>query len=153
MEKMNAKDFAMMITGREYRDELTTEDENIAKESNLIVIFGASDDLLEFRGSFGDEVGAYDGIDNVLFNKNSLLRKPDQEDLLEENFDEEDFEIQFAKYLEDKKSAKSVNAVWCPKDENDKIYTFWEIITKSEHEKFDIVEDGELYCKGIVIQM
>ena len=144
---MNAKEFAKLITGREYREEMTPEEEVIAKESNLIVIFGASDDLVEFSGLFSDEVEAYDERDNILFNLTGIIQKPDQDDL-----DEDDFEIQFAKYFEDKKNAYSVDAIWCPEDENNDVYTSWEMRTKTEHGTFDIVEDGELYCKGIVIE-
>ena len=42
----------------------------------------------------------------------------------------------------------SVNAVWSPKDKPD---TSWEILVDCPHEKFHIMEDGDIYCIGVVI--
>ena len=45
----------------EYRYELTKEQEKEAKELGLVVVFGASDDLMEFRGALDEEFGCPDG--------------------------------------------------------------------------------------------
>jgi hypothetical protein len=58
---MDAKALAALLTGREYRQEITRAEEADAKAAGLVVAFGASDDLLEFRGAIDDEVGCYDG--------------------------------------------------------------------------------------------
>lgn len=42
----------------------------------------------------------------------------------------------------------NVNAVWSPKDKPD---TSWEILVDCPHEKFHIMEDGDIYCIGVVI--
>lgn len=55
---MNAKEFAAMLNGREYRREITKAEEKEAKAAGLIVAFGASDDNLELRGAVDDEIGA-----------------------------------------------------------------------------------------------
>jgi hypothetical protein len=36
---MNAKELASVLNGREYREEITEDEEKIAKENNLVVIF------------------------------------------------------------------------------------------------------------------
>ena len=41
-----------------------------------------------------------------------------------------------------------VNAVWCPAH---KPGTSWEILVDCPHEKFNIMEDGDVYCVGVVI--
>jgi hypothetical protein len=45
---MNAKELAKLLNGREYRKEITKEEIQKAKENNLVIIFGYSDDNLEF---------------------------------------------------------------------------------------------------------
>lgn len=41
-----------------------------------------------------------------------------------------------------------LEAVWCP---DDKPGTSFEIVVGCEHEKFNIMEDGDVYCIGAVI--
>ena len=58
---MTKEELAALINGRKYRHELTDKEEKAAKDARLVVVFGASDDLMEFRGAINDECGAYDG--------------------------------------------------------------------------------------------
>lgn len=58
---MNAKELAALLNGREYRKEITEEEVAQAKQSGLVVVYGASDDLMEFCGAIHDEVGCFDG--------------------------------------------------------------------------------------------
>ena len=44
------KEFANRLNGREYGQELTPAEAQRAKEAGIVVVFGASDDLMEFRG-------------------------------------------------------------------------------------------------------
>ncbi len=57
---MNAKQLAAQLNGREYGSEITKEEEAAAKKAGLVVVYGASDDLVELRGAIEEEVGAYD---------------------------------------------------------------------------------------------
>lgn len=56
---MTKEILAAQLTGREYGSEMSTQEEAAAKAAGLVVIFGASDDLMEFRGAIHDE--AYPG--------------------------------------------------------------------------------------------
>ena len=58
---MTKEQFAEMLNGSEYRNEISRDQAKIAKDHNLLVCFGASDDLLEMRGIINDELGAWDG--------------------------------------------------------------------------------------------
>lgn len=58
---MNAKELAQLLNGRQYGDEIGTKECLQAKANGLLVIFGHSDDLIEIRGAFADEVSAYEG--------------------------------------------------------------------------------------------
>lgn len=53
---MDIKEFARRLDGREYREEVTSEDREIAKEHGFLIIYGASDDLIEFDGVVTDEI-------------------------------------------------------------------------------------------------
>lgn len=57
---------AAMLDGREYRNEVTTEVTEVAKSNSLVIVFGASDDLMEFRGAIYDEIGSCHGVSAYL---------------------------------------------------------------------------------------
>lgn len=57
---MTKEKIAAMLDGRQY-GEITDAETALAKENDLVVIFGASDDLCEFRGAIYDEFDCYDG--------------------------------------------------------------------------------------------
>lgn len=63
-EKYNLKNELLMnwerkLNGREYREELTDEEEQQLKKDGLVVVFGASDDLCEIKGAISDEIDCY----------------------------------------------------------------------------------------------
>lgn len=58
---MTLKEFAQMLDGREYRHEITEEEESLAKELGFVVVFGYSDDNAELRGAIDDEIECFDG--------------------------------------------------------------------------------------------
>jgi hypothetical protein len=135
-----AKQFAARITGREYGKEMTRADEAEAKALGLLVIFGASDDLLEFRGAFDDEVGASGGV-TALIDSDGPLQS--WETFISDEPDEESTR----KHLARKGGAKTVTADW----DNDG-YS-WVISSLVPHATFEIVEDEEKFCRGIVIDV
>lgn len=140
---MSARDdLAALLNGREYGEEISKVEEAAAKVAaicGLLIIFGASDDLIEFRGAFHDECGAYGGT--------SLLVCQGGVVLAWEDFDEKDDEEMARAYFEDKKHAFPVTADW------DKDGYSWIITSPIPHATFEIIEDGEKYCRGIVIDM
>ena len=142
---MNKREFAQMLNGRQYRNEMTEKDEQMAKESGLIVIFGASDDLVEFRGVLYDEMDAWDG-------QHFIIVLPGTEIPIDE--DEETYkkvkEI-IAVPIEEYSTVKvnRFEAVWGADDPD----CSWLIKTDVPHESFDIMEDDELYCRGVVIDV
>lgn len=120
--------FASRLNGRNYGCEMTDAESVEAKAARLLVVFGASDDLTEFRGIIHDEVGAYDGEDHFILQLKG----------------------QWAVFDGDPEEAKGVliGALWCPDDLRE---TSWLIKPSVPHATFDILEDGELYCRGAVI--
>lgn len=61
--KMTKEQLAARLNDRQYDDEITREEEQLAKENGLVVIFGASDDLCEMCGAIDDEFDCYEGGD------------------------------------------------------------------------------------------
>ena len=58
---MTLKEFAEILDGREYRCEITPEEEKLAKKLGFVVVFGYSDDNAELRGAIDDEIECFDG--------------------------------------------------------------------------------------------
>ena len=139
---MNKEQFAELLNGRQYRDEITSDEEKLAKENGLLVCFGASDDLFEFRGVIYDEVGAWDGASAFIVKK-----KGGELDVMCEDDFEELKETIEDKGLDFELKTVEVVAEWCPED----LECSWRIKSDLPHSIFDIMEDGELYCRGIVI--
>lgn len=143
---MDARSLALQLNCRQYREEITPEEEALAKDNGLIVIFGASDDLVEIRGAIDEELGGEASF---------LILKPGEEYPV----DEEDETYKKAKELTaveiDKESQYKRNRVearWTPERE-DGLKPSWDYKTDIPHNTFNIHEDGELYCIGIVIDV
>lgn len=139
---MNKEKFAEILNGRQYRGEITKEEEILAKENGLLVCFGTSDGLLEFRGIICDEVGAYNGASALLVKK-----KGGKIDIISECDLEEVQELMNDKELDFVLPKVEVVAEWFP----DGLDCSWLIKSDLPHSTFDIMEDDDLYCRGIVI--
>lgn len=132
---MNAKELASLLNGREIMEEVTTDEERQAAEAGLVVVFGYSDDNMEFRGAINDEVGCFDG-GTAYVTKNGL-------------YDEAECGIEDCPHCAaERKAATPIEAVW--HDEGDPCWTYE---TDIPHETFEVYEDGEVWCVGIVFSM
>lgn len=127
---MEAKELAASLNDREYTKEMTRAEEQAAKANGLVVVFGASDDLMEFRGAINDEIGCYDGGQAHLTSAGLLTNDCDNDDC-----------PHFAKLL---KTATVIDAIWGADGYS------WTYKTTIPHEQFDVLEDSEKYCRGIV---
>ena len=58
---MTKEEFAQYLDGRIEDSILTPDDVLDASDFDLVVVYGASDDLIEFEGAICDELGAYGG--------------------------------------------------------------------------------------------
>lgn len=140
---ITAKELAEKLNGREYTEEITCEEGKLAKENNLVVVFGASDDLMEFRGAIDDEFDCYGGGTAYITQKGLLKSECDDED---------------CPYFEEKKAeATQILAVWCEEitclDDPDYTWQYRSAHLEGKFETFDILADGEKYCKGIVFSL
>lgn len=135
---MKKEELAAMLNGREYRNEITREEAAEAKAAGLVVVYGASDDLMEFEGAIRDELGCYDG-GTAFVDKKGLLDRG--------QIDDGDDEA-IADFVTRKKTARTIEALWAKEPG----YS-WTYKTDIPHQTFEIVEDGEPYCRGIVFAL
>lgn len=140
---MNKEQFAELLNGRQYREEITESEEQLAKENDLIIVFGYSDDNIEFRGLIYDEIPAYDGAE-------MFIATPGTEIIVDE--DEETYQkaksLTAVRLNQRRVNEKNfVEAIWSP----DELDCSWLIRADIPHATFDIMEDGELFCRGIVL--
>jgi hypothetical protein len=137
---MTVKEWAEKISGFEHpADELDDLNEEI-KNDGIIIAYGASDDLLEFQGAVYNEVGAWEGTEARISSRGKGTAFIFDE---EENTDSAEFN------REEIEQMQRIKAFWAPKD----IDASWKIETEIPHETFDIMEDGELFCRGIVFHV
>lgn len=134
---MTAEEFARLLDGREYGDEMSEEENELAAENRLFVFFGYSDDNLEIKGIIDDEIGAYEGIEICIA---KTVNTPYWSIVNEEM---KAIANNFVKNLKN----FVVKALWCPDD----LDTSWLITTDVPHATFDIMEDDDLFCRGIVV--
>lgn len=135
---MTAKELAAKLDGREYLNEITREEKQEAKENGLVVVYGFSDDNVEFDGAIDDEIGCYRGA-TIYLNRDGIMQCPDC-----------DAEWRRCPYYEvAKKHAKAIKAVWC----SSRTDFTWIYETDIPHETFRILENGENYCLGIVFSV
>jgi hypothetical protein len=130
---MTAKELASALNGREYGNEITETEEKAAKEAGLVVVFGYSDDNMEFRGAICDEVSCYDGGTVHLTSAGLLM--------------DECPNAECPYFRQKQKTAATITAVW------DTGGYSWTYNTAIPHETFDIMENGETYCCGIVFAL
>ena len=136
---MTPAQLAATLSGREYLHEITASEEAAAKAAGLVVVFGASDDLMEFRGAISDEQGAYEGH-TARLSTSGLLKRWEEVD----KDDEDEMEAYFKAKLG---GFREIEAQW------DSEGYSWTFRTDIPHATFEIVDDGDRYCRGIVFSL
>lgn len=124
---------ANALDGSEYRKEGSRELFAEMKAAGLVAAFGASDDLLEFRGAIDDEVGAYEGVEVRISNGDLVKNECRDSDC--PNFNPHP------------PGSFEVKAEW------DADGYSWKLSTDTPCHYFEVVEDGEKYCRGIVFKI
>lgn len=137
---MTKEEFAKKLDGVEYAQETRNKDLiQQAKQSGLVMVYGASDDLVEFDGALYDECSAGDITDIFICRVNgSLMALTDSS---------HNCDCEYCGFEKMKDSAKKIKA------EFDKDGYTWVISTEIPHATFEVIEDGEKFCRGIVFSL
>jgi len=124
---------AEMLNNCEYRKETTEEILDLAMNNNIVIVYGASDDLMEFQGAINDEISAWEGT-TVFISKDGIFEACECE----------------CKYsIAEKEKCNAIEAVWDDADRN----CSWSYKTDIPHAEFTVMEDGDVYCHGVVFSM
>ncbi|MFJ2982215.1 MULTISPECIES: hypothetical protein [unclassified Pseudomonas] len=134
---MTKEELAAQLNGLEYPTRIPGALIAAAQSAGLVILCGASDDLMEFYGARREEIGCYDG-GTAFVDSDGVL--PDRDCL--------DGDEEIAEYVQRQKSAKPIEALWGKEDG----YS-WTYKTAIPHATFEVVEDEEPYCRGIVFAL
>ena len=134
---MTKEKLAELLNGNEYGKEITNLEVLVALDSGLVVVFGYSDDNTEFCGAISDEVGCFDG--------GTIFVTPLRVWI---DYEHRNCDCKFCGFNDAVASAKTIEALWCKEEP----YS-WTYKTDIPHATFDILEDGEPFCRGIVFDV
>ena len=133
---MTAHEAAAELNGSEIGKEGSQELWARMAEDKLVAVFGDSDDVMVLQGAEDDEVGCYRG-GSAGFTPAGLLRNEC------EGEDCPYFKCLFAA------GVTEVKAVWNDRGPE----PAWTYQTDIPHATFEIMEDGEVWCRGIVFSL
>lgn len=138
---MTKEEWAANLNGCEYREEISHVEAETLKAAGLVVVFGASDDIMCFQGAIHDELSAYGGV-TAYVDKNGLIDRSAIDD---------DDDEGVADHVIRKRTAKTIRAIWCD-SENSPCWTYQ---TEIPHASFDVVErdEDQIYCRGIIFDL
>ncbi len=129
------KALANLLNGRQMGWEITDAEAKMACEQGLVVVFGYSDDNMEFRGAIYDEAGCFNG--GSIFVTRSVVYGDEYHSC----------NCCFCGYGTIKKTAARITAVWGEEGFS------WTYKTDLPHETFVIKEGEENFCRGIVFAL
>ncbi len=125
---------AAELNGREYCKEITRQEGESARRDGLVVVYGASDDLMEFDGAIVDELGADDGRTAFVTRAGLVVNECGND--------------KCPHFERAQQAATPIRQLWCAEPG----YS-WTYGTAIPHATFEIVEDGKPYCRGIVFAL
>ena len=141
-EEVTPNSIAAKLHGIEYPCRIPQAINDEAKAAGIVIVYGASDDLMELDGAIRDEFGCHDG-GTAKVDAQGLLR--DWDSVKDDGEKEE-----IAAWVERDKTAKEIKAVWEPATPEG---ASWAYETTIPHTTFDVMEDGQIYCRGIVFAL
>jgi len=131
---LTAKRMAEMLGRRVMGNEITEAEERMARDADLVVVFGYSDDNVELRGAIHDEVAAYNGA-TVYLSATGLLQNDCDDD-------------RCPHFERERKRAARFKAKW-----DDGTGAAWTFDVPWRHYTFEVFEENELFCVGVVFAM
>ena len=132
------KNVAESLNGCQYGDEVTKEQRELMKANGIVVVYGYSDDGMTFDGAICDDLDAYYDGQTAYINSDGLIANK-----CANKCDDCPY------YKKELENAIEIEPVWCKNDEG---FSWW-YKTDIPHETFNIMEEDELYCKGIVFDL
>ena len=152
------EDLAKLLDGNVYRDELYNEYGidvyDICEKNKWVIVYGASDDLIEFEGIISDEDGAWNGALWKLVRPAAF-----QVGVADDVTAKKAKEYMFVPIIEDElKVLKNnnyndtcvVEMLWCP----DGTDMSWQVNVKgAPFTKFNVMKGEEVYCEAAIVDL
>jgi hypothetical protein len=138
---MDEKKLAEQLDGISYPVNQTKsfkELARLAKENRLVIVCGESDDIMAFYGAIDDEVGCYDGC-GAFVDAQGMIPSRD-------SIDQDDETLH--NWFHRKAVAKPIAALWCNEPN-----ISWTFRTHIPHYTFNVMEEGSIFCRGIVFSL
>lgn len=126
---------AAMLDGCEYRDMCPQPAGKMAAADGLVIVYGYSDDLLEFDGAIVDELSAWGGTTAYLTDAGLVTNECDN--------------YECPHYAREQMAARKIKATWDEQTDGPS----WTLQTDIPHATFRIIEDGEVFGVGIVFRL
>lgn len=104
-----------------------------AKDAGIVIVFGESDDLCEFRGAVNNEIDCFGGGEAYFTTNGLLSNKCDDPD---------------CPYFQEKIKNSTVLKIFWDRDGYSWVYDI-----NVPYETFEVMKDGEKYCKGLVFDL
>lgn len=123
---MTLKDFAKTLDGIDGYP--TSSNIKTAKENGIVIVYGMSDDLVEFEGAYTEEAGGVFDGGIVTFDMDGTSDDGNTHE-------------------------NTLKAYWCGMIDGEKVRDYtatWEYETSIPHETFKMQDGDELYCIGLV---
>lgn len=140
--KQEAIDLAKRMDGRQYPGAVKLEDTKFAKDHNLLIVHGYSDDIVQYDGAFCDE--GYGPVE--YFTAKGRVSDP-----------ECDCDAARREHVAAKAKAASFDVCQGGFDveKDGKTYSvFWNYKAHAfPYAQFDVMEDDSIYCIGMVIDL
>ena len=132
---MNRYNLCALLNGREYRNEIDDKVIDCMRGTDLVVVFGYSDDGMGLYGAgINDEIGCYGG-GMAHLTKDGLVENKCDDDLC-------------PYHMQLQEQASVIEALWCQEPN-----ISWTYKTDIPHSTFTIMEEGEEFCRGIVFNL
>jgi len=150
---LTKEELAARLDGRSYGSEITLEECEVARENDLVVAVGYSDDGIVFHGAIHDETDAYDG-GRIELTQAGIFQS--------ECHDGTD--CPYFRQLCRKQKVNVLKVFWCGKSKQEKASN-WEDLGKptwmfdfgdvpvATFSIYDPQEDNEYFCRGIVFDL
>ena len=130
---MTKEELALKLTDRQVEKEITRLEAEAARQSGLVVVHGASDDIMRFRGAIKGMIDCYGGGEALILNG--------------ELFTDDACKSHCQWSVAALKKALVIEAVWREDD------PCWVYKTDIPHATFTVLEGEQPYCKGIVFNI
>ena len=130
-----------VLQGTEYPNNVSAEDEIYAEYHGIVIVCGESDDIMAFYGAIREEFGCYGG-GTAYITKEGLITPSS-------------CDCEYAKkwFDQQKETAKKITGVWCEDKQDNAPVISWTYETEIPHETFEVMEDGDIYCVGIIFAL